>query len=54
MSKPTLRAAKAGVTRKANALSLDNQLCFALYATSLAMTKVYRPLLAPLDRKSVV
>lgn len=25
---------------------LDNQLCFALYAASLAMTKVYRPLLA--------
>ena len=48
MSKPTQRAAKTGGTRKANALSLDNQLCFALYATSLAMTKVYRPLLAPL------
>lgn len=29
-------------------LHLDAQLCFALYATSLAMTKVYRPLLAPL------
>lgn len=29
-------------------LSLDDQLCFALYATSLAMTKTYRPLLAPL------
>ena len=29
-------------------LFLDNQLCFALYATSLAMTKTYRPLLAPL------
>lgn len=26
-------------------LLLDNQLCFALYSTSLAMTKVYRPLL---------
>ena len=25
---------------------LDNQLCFALYSASLAMTKVYRPLLA--------
>ena len=24
---------------------LDNQLCFALYSTSLAMTKVYKPLL---------
>ena len=29
-------------------LHLDNQLCFALYAASLAMTKTYRPLLAPL------
>ena len=26
-------------------LFLDNQLCFALYSTSLAMTKVYKPLL---------
>ena len=33
---------------RAASLFLDNQLCFALYATSLAMTKVYRPLLAPL------
>jgi MarR family transcriptional regulator, organic hydroperoxide resistance regulator len=29
-------------------LKLDNQLCFALYSTSLAMTKVYKPLLAKL------
>ena len=29
-------------------LALDHQLCFALYATSLAMTKAYKPLLAPL------
>ena len=29
-------------------LFLGNQLCFALYAASLAMTKTYRPLLAPL------
>jgi MarR family transcriptional regulator, organic hydroperoxide resistance regulator len=27
------------------ALRLDNQLCFALYSVSLAMTKVYKPLL---------
>lgn len=27
---------------------LDNQLCFALYSTSLAMTKLYKPLLAEL------
>lgn len=30
-------------------LRLDLQLCFALYASSLAMTKLYKPLLAPLD-----
>ncbi len=29
-------------------LLLDHQLCFALYSTSLAMTKVYKPLLETL------
>ena len=29
-------------------LQLDQQLCFALYASSLAMTKLYKPLLEPL------
>ena len=29
-------------------LRLDRQLCFALYASSLLMTKLYKPLLAPL------
>ncbi len=29
-------------------LRLDQQLCFALYSTSLAMTKLYKPLLEPL------
>jgi DNA-binding MarR family transcriptional regulator len=29
-------------------LALDKQLCFALYSTSLAMTKMYKPLLGPL------
>lgn len=29
-------------------LALDAQLCFALYSASLAMTKLYKPLLAPL------
>ena len=29
-------------------LRIDLQLCFALYASSLAMTKLYKPLLAPL------
>ena len=30
------------------ALALDNQLCFALYSASLAMTKLYKPVLAPM------
>ena len=30
------------------ALRLDNQLCFALYSASLAMTKLYKPLLEEL------
>jgi DNA-binding MarR family transcriptional regulator len=30
-------------------LALDHQLCFALYAASLAMTKAYKPVLTPLD-----
>jgi len=29
-------------------LHLDNQLCFALYSTSLAMTKLYKPMLEEL------
>lgn len=31
-----------------NYLQLDKQLCFALYSTSLAMTKLYKPLLEKL------
>ena len=30
------------------AQQLDNQLCFALYSSSLMMTKLYKPVLAPL------
>ena len=42
--------AAAGSTHDSNceALLLDNQLCFALYSTSLLMTKVYKPLLQAL------
>jgi len=29
-------------------IRLDHQLCFALYSSSLAMTKLYKPLLEPL------
>jgi DNA-binding MarR family transcriptional regulator len=46
-----LTASPAAASRAANAdawLALDKQLCFALYSASLAMTKVYKPLLAPL------
>ena len=35
-------------TSSPTALLLDRQLCFALYSTSLAMTKLYKPLLAEL------
>ena len=42
-SKPAARAA-AG-----EALRLDNQLCFALYAASGLVTRAYRPLLEPLN-----
>jgi DNA-binding MarR family transcriptional regulator len=31
------------MTAARNLLALDNQLCFALYSTSLAMTKLYKP-----------
>jgi len=35
-------------TLSEQALLLDNQLCFALYSASLAMTKLYKPLLEDL------
>jgi DNA-binding MarR family transcriptional regulator len=34
---------------KRNTPRLDEQLCFTLYSTSLAMNKLYRKLLGPLD-----
>jgi DNA-binding MarR family transcriptional regulator len=39
------RNPKPGVPPEANLLALDNQFCFALYSTSHAMTKTYKPLL---------
>lgn len=36
------------ITRNLDWLQLDKQLCFALYSASLAMNKVYKPLLEPL------
>ena len=42
----TTKSAESGNKDSVNpALLLDNQLCFALYSTSLAMTKLYKPLL---------
>jgi MarR family transcriptional regulator, organic hydroperoxide resistance regulator len=35
-------------SKTAEWLQLDHQLCFALYSSSLAMTKLYKPLLEPL------
>ena len=48
VASPSPRRVKAPVSPRSAGLSLDNQLCFALYAASLTMTKVYRPLLQPL------
>jgi DNA-binding MarR family transcriptional regulator len=46
---PRANASHPTADQRADAwLALDNQLCFALYSASLAMTKVYKPLLAPL------
>ena len=42
-SRPVARLARA------DRLQLDHQLCFALYSASLAMTKLYKPLLEPLQ-----
>jgi DNA-binding MarR family transcriptional regulator len=38
----------ADTARPTDWLQLDNQLCFALYSASLAMTRLYKPLLEPL------
>jgi DNA-binding MarR family transcriptional regulator len=45
---PAAKQALKSSLNSAKALLLDNQLCFALYSTSLAMTKIYKPLLAEL------
>ena len=44
----TRRSTPAERHPAADRLTLDRQLCFALYSTSLAMTKLYRPFLEPL------
>ena len=48
MPRATTSSPTAAARRADAWLALDKQLCFALYSASLAMTKVYKPLLAPL------
>jgi MarR family transcriptional regulator, organic hydroperoxide resistance regulator len=43
-----LRKPRSAAAAGAEWLALDQQLCFALYSSSLAMTKLYKPLLEPL------
>ncbi|WP_341889842.1 MarR family transcriptional regulator [Variovorax sp. YR752] len=45
MARTTTSPASAAAT---DWQQLDNQLCFALYSASLAMTRLYKPLLEPL------
>ena len=45
---PTAPKHRRAAARQDDWLQLDHQLCFALYAASLAMTKLYKPLLEPL------
>jgi DNA-binding MarR family transcriptional regulator len=45
MPKTTASGGPPPIAGGADLLRLDRQLCFALYASSLAMTKVYKPLL---------
>ncbi len=45
---PASHTEATNTTASNPALLLDNQLCFALYSTSLAMTKLYKPMLEAL------
>ncbi len=47
-SPPTIHRSPSGEAAGNDWLALDHQLCFALYSASLAMTKLYKPLLEPL------
>ncbi len=46
---PRKNTATTSLAADAGWLMLDHQLCFALYSASLAMTKLYKPLLQPLN-----
>lgn len=43
-----VRSSRPQPTSPSDWLKLESQLCFALYSTSLALTKQYKPLLQPL------
>ena len=43
------RRSRSNPPSPADWLRLESQLCFAVYSTSLALTKRYKPLLQPLD-----
>jgi MarR family transcriptional regulator, organic hydroperoxide resistance regulator len=43
-----LQKANVPIAKRAQLLKLDNQLCFALYAASNRITRLYQPLLAEL------
>jgi DNA-binding MarR family transcriptional regulator len=45
---PSAKRPAAAIAPSDAWLRLDNQLCFALYSSSLAMTRLYKPLLEPL------
>src|SRR5512137_2710947 len=45
---PNSPGRRRAAARQDDWLLLDHQLCFALYSASLAMTKLYKPLLDPL------
>jgi MarR family transcriptional regulator, organic hydroperoxide resistance regulator len=45
---PPTKTSVRSAASPSNGLLLDHQLCFALYAASLAMTRLYQPLLAKL------
>ena len=48
MASPTIVPLRKAAAEATPWQRLDNQLCFALYSSSLAMTKFYKPLLEPL------
>lgn len=48
MASPTIVPLRKAAAESTPWQRLDNQLCFALYSSSLAMTKLYKPLLEPL------